>query len=214
MNTFLPYHDFQQSIEALDPRRLGKQRVEGKQILKILLGDTQSNAWANHPAVLQWEGYEYALARYVRYCCRRWRQLGYVDNIHASIDDMMERFEVEDTGMPSWLGDPDFHLAHRSKLMFKGRKDVLAYTIKQYIIDREMVQPNGRRLCVQGWLRMNDCRDMNTLKIEAVKAIEERLEHALGRFYVKPMNHYACLGWTVSDNDEFDYIWPSHLTTA
>ena len=36
MQTFLPYPDFRQSAACLDYRRLGKQRVEGVQILKAI----------------------------------------------------------------------------------------------------------------------------------------------------------------------------------
>ena len=34
MQTFLPYADFAQSAKALDPKRLGKQRVETIQIVQ------------------------------------------------------------------------------------------------------------------------------------------------------------------------------------
>jgi len=36
MQTFLPYSDFYKSISILDNKRLGKQRVEAKQILNII----------------------------------------------------------------------------------------------------------------------------------------------------------------------------------
>jgi len=34
MQTFLPYADFARCAEVLDPRRLGKQRVEALQIMR------------------------------------------------------------------------------------------------------------------------------------------------------------------------------------
>ena len=43
MQTFLPYPDFKQSAACLDYRRLGKQRVEGVQILKKILGEKSLN---------------------------------------------------------------------------------------------------------------------------------------------------------------------------
>ena len=50
MQTFLispyPY----ETAKILDNRRLGKQRIEALQILNILLGETKSTAWKNHPA--------------------------------------------------------------------------------------------------------------------------------------------------------------------
>ena len=44
MQTFLPYEDFEASAEALDYRRLGKQRVEARQILKAL---ETGGGWSN-----------------------------------------------------------------------------------------------------------------------------------------------------------------------
>ena len=38
MQTFLPYRNFRKSLQSLDDKRLGKQRVETFQILNNLLG--------------------------------------------------------------------------------------------------------------------------------------------------------------------------------
>ena len=46
---------------ALDPKRLNKQIIEVKQILAALNG---TDAWSNHPCVLQYRGYEGWLAAY------------------------------------------------------------------------------------------------------------------------------------------------------
>ena len=49
MQTFLPYKSFKQSLQSLDYRRLGKQRVEAFQILNVLLGRTETKGWSlNH----------------------------------------------------------------------------------------------------------------------------------------------------------------------
>jgi len=68
MQTFLPYVDFYKSLSCLDNKRLGKQRVEARQIYNIITGNTSHwknpKAWANHPAVLMWKGYSHALALY------------------------------------------------------------------------------------------------------------------------------------------------------
>ena len=52
------------SLDALDNKRLNKQILETYQILNILSGQSKSNAWAHHPAVLMWEGAEAELWRY------------------------------------------------------------------------------------------------------------------------------------------------------
>lgn len=41
MQTFLPYKSFVKSAACLDMRRLGKQRVEAKQILMALTGESK-----------------------------------------------------------------------------------------------------------------------------------------------------------------------------
>lgn len=64
MQTFLPHPAMRDSLDALDNKRLNKQILETYQILKILSGQSTSNAWRNHPAVLMWEGAESELWRY------------------------------------------------------------------------------------------------------------------------------------------------------
>ena len=79
MQTFLPYADFAQSARALDRQRLGKQRVEVKQILNVL--KKGSGGWANHPAVKMWRGYEMALCNYGIAVCGEWTVRGYKDTL-------------------------------------------------------------------------------------------------------------------------------------
>ena len=64
MQTFLPFPAKRDSLDALDNKRLNKQILETYQILNILTGNSKSNAWRNHPAVLMWEGAESELYRY------------------------------------------------------------------------------------------------------------------------------------------------------
>lgn len=61
MNVFIigtPY----ETAQALDKRRLRKQIIECRQILDALNGKTK--AWRNHPATVQYEGYEPYLEYY------------------------------------------------------------------------------------------------------------------------------------------------------
>ena len=64
MQTFLPYEGFKQSFKILDYRRLGKQRVEARQVLNILRDKTSTKGWRNHPITRMWDGYESALKLY------------------------------------------------------------------------------------------------------------------------------------------------------
>jgi len=104
MQTFLPYPDFEKSLECLDYRRLGKQRVEADQLLK--------GQWSNHPASKMWRGYEEALKLYRNTAIECWSARGYVNN--------MPLLEVGKVVMPSWFGDEKFHAAHRSNLLRKN----------------------------------------------------------------------------------------------
>ena len=67
VNTFLPYSSFKKSVKSLDNKRLGKQRVEAKQILTAL---SNGGSWSNHPAALMWKGYEECLKLYINRCIK------------------------------------------------------------------------------------------------------------------------------------------------
>lgn len=132
MQTFLPYADFQRSARALDPRRLGKQRVETIQVVRAL---TQPGyGWANHPAVLMWKGYEEALGRYGLTCCEVWCERGFGDTCAstiladlkaAGVAAVRSQADLDAAGaLPDWLGDDGFHASHRSALL---RKDPAYY---------------------------------------------------------------------------------------
>lgn len=121
MQTFLPYPEFIRSAQALDNKRLGKQRVECKQILRALgvqVGDTpiKKVGWRHHPAVLMWRGAEWALCLYAMVICREWRRRGFRDSL-------MPQFRQAKRGLPKsrpdWLGREDVHRSHRSNLLQK-----------------------------------------------------------------------------------------------
>jgi hypothetical protein len=115
MQTFLPYSDFRQSVQALDNKRLGKQRVECFQIINILEGKNNSNAWVNHPAIKMWEGYTYALQYYYNCCIDEWKRRGFKNTMNKySI-----RYKYDN---PWWVGYKDFHRAMRAKLIEKNEE--------------------------------------------------------------------------------------------
>lgn len=114
MQTFLPYPDFTESARCLDSKRLGKQRVEARQILKTLL---EGGAWRNHPAVLMWRGYEPALADYGDTIILEWIKRGY--------QNKMELIFPGSIVLPPWFANDRFHASHRSNLL---RKDYNYYS--------------------------------------------------------------------------------------
>jgi hypothetical protein len=126
MQTFLPFPNFAESARVLDDKRLFKQVVECKQILTALRLKREQRkpnikefvAWANHPAVLMWEGHERKLKRYQFACIQEWikRRFGYV--VFAAHEDM-DIHGMAPVG-PEWLGSVEFHGKHRAILLAKN----------------------------------------------------------------------------------------------
>jgi hypothetical protein len=123
MQTFLPYEDFARSASVIDTKRLGKQRVEAKQILIALgvnVGDHIGNAssrWRHHPAVLMWKGHEDWLATYAVCICREWINRGCRDSLLGQFADAAAMMPIQQ--YPKWLGVAEFHRSHRSNLLRK-----------------------------------------------------------------------------------------------
>lgn len=112
MQTFLPYPSFEESARCLDWRRLGKQRAEARQILNAI--EERTRSWRNHPAISMWKEYKYALIEYSNVMITEWIKRGYNNN--------MKILEIENVIIyPHWLGDADFHAAHRSNLLRKNK---------------------------------------------------------------------------------------------
>ncbi len=127
MQTFLPYADFEASARALDPKRLGKQRVEVIQIVRALT--VPGYAWKQHPAVLMWQGYEEALGRYGLVMCDVWRELGFDDTCAGTIAADLAAFGISEIrteaelatagALPPWVADEEVRQSHRSALVRK-----------------------------------------------------------------------------------------------
>jgi hypothetical protein len=119
MQTFLPYADLEQSVQVLDYRRLGKQRVETFQVLNILLNRTPTKGWRNHPVTRMWTGYEEALKLYQNYTIKEWMGRGYKNTMQ------LEEVDLQAVIMPPWFGEEEFHRSHKSNLL---RKDYEYYS--------------------------------------------------------------------------------------
>jgi Pyrimidine dimer DNA glycosylase len=124
MQTFLPFPDFRQSAAALDPVRLGKQRVEALQMLRALV--IPEYGWQSHPAVRMWMGHVPALTMYGLAVVDEWTARGGEDTTRDKIMEFAPQAAHPDYAakipMPYWLGNPDFHLSHRSRLLAKDQR--------------------------------------------------------------------------------------------
>ena len=116
MQTFLPFADFKDSALVLDRARLGKQRLEAKQIIMTLEDITPHRGWQHHPAVRMWRGHTEVLALYGLVVCMEWRRRGYVDNM---LSFFALRVPKQDFSVPWWIGYEPFHLSHQSNLVRK-----------------------------------------------------------------------------------------------
>jgi hypothetical protein len=103
LNTFLPYPEFDRAVECLDNRRLGKQRVEAWQILRIVQASpvpVQGTAWANSPAVRMWRGFPDALAVYYNACLDEWARRGFKNVLLQPSEP-----QPLPVPLPPWLGE-------------------------------------------------------------------------------------------------------------
>ena len=119
MQTFLPDENYEESARILDWRRLGKQRVEGMQIIKAITGEKRLDGkpykgWINHPASVMWKPYPEALKHYTNIIIMEWIDRGYNNN--------MEIYDVNNMVKPHWLGKEEFHSSHRANLLRKDRE--------------------------------------------------------------------------------------------
>ena len=125
MQTFMPLPSFVESAAALDYRRLGKQRVEVKQLLHALgvpVGGPlppKPSSWRNHPAARMWKGYEFNLVVYGAAMCQEWISRGYCDSLAPQFLEASRLFLGKPVSQPPWMGNPEFHAAHRSNLLRK-----------------------------------------------------------------------------------------------
>jgi len=133
MQTFLPYPNFEKSLEVLDSRRLGKQRVEAFQILNILLNRTKTKGWRNHPAVKMWKGYANALKLYLNTVIKIWISRGYQNNMKLEIIRGKVVF-------PKWFGNKKFHDSHKSNLLRKDKEYYFEFS-KEVPNDLDYVWP-------------------------------------------------------------------------
>lgn len=124
MQTFLPHVSFARSGRALDPRRLGKQRVEVLQILRAL--HIEEYGWRSHPVVMMWRGHTEALVSYGVEITREWIRRGHADTVLPQLAEFVpgqqprSQRDLDAAGLlPEWLGWRPLHLSHRSALVRK-----------------------------------------------------------------------------------------------
>ena len=131
MQTFFPYESVDRIRKLLDYKRLGKQRVEGYQILKTLRGD--STAWKNHPAVKMWRGSEPALLDYTLAMCEEWTQRGYTDTLTDKLFEEFGHLIDEPVVYPAWCRRSDVRYSHKAMLYRKDSEHYSMFKMYEHI---------------------------------------------------------------------------------
>ena len=134
MQTFITEHKIKNVAKILDYRRLGKQRVEAKQILQAIRykksgniymvdknGRERLRGWLNHPCTEMWHNYESYLAYYGYVMCREWINRGYNDSLKSFFRENIGASRLKDIEEPYWLRDESLHISHQSNLLNKDR---------------------------------------------------------------------------------------------
>jgi hypothetical protein len=117
MNTFITSCDFTETARCLDNKRLGKQRIEALDILRINVfvrfrwdhfsNDKQREflikRYKNHPAVLMWRRYLYYLSIYGEAMCEEWINRGFKDTTVREFRSL--RLKLKLLYWPFWLED-------------------------------------------------------------------------------------------------------------
>ena len=127
MQVFMPFGLNRNSMNCLDNKRLGKQRVECLQILNALQG--KSKGWRHHPATLMFYGAEEALRIMGDWAIAEWIRRGYNNNMkpfsHQPVGIMAS---VPSEHWPEWYHNQELRKkvidSHRLNLL---RKDYSYY---------------------------------------------------------------------------------------
>ena len=124
MQTFFNEYTFEDIAANLDKKRLQKQLLEGRQILKRLL--IPGGGWGNHPAVLQWKTYEVALVSYCHVIAEECSARGVKTETNLEVIRQLEEEFLSEKPMvlPSWWIDGvqrnRLIVTHRARLFVKN----------------------------------------------------------------------------------------------
>lgn len=152
VNTFLIHEDYTQIAKLLDYKRLGKQRVECKQLITIIENYYNKNytktGWKTHPATLMWLNDLNELKKYANCMIREW--------IHRGYKNTMETYIItEQTKKPWFVKSRDIRYTHMASLMRKDPayyrplfKDIVPYryTLYTYIWTAKLTEEQVKKL--------------------------------------------------------------------
>ena len=195
MQTFLVYPSFPESAKHLDNKRLNKQFLEARQILKTLIS---GGGWANHPAIKMWKNHEGSLLNYcaaISLECdnRKFKiTLGTVQ-LYKIVEGKIHCLNYS---VPEWLGNEKFHSSHRSRLLCKGEGDRVCDGLKSILKIRKI--DNWLKICIKKTKNQLKWLDIINLKNYYYSVTKTSLK----------TNFYTKYGWL--DDPSKEYIWPEN----
>ena len=118
-----------ETAKCLDLRRLNKQIIECKQIIKAINGETK--AWANHPATLQYKNHMDWLRCYTN-CLEEYRS-GFIEN--ASVEDQNARKYTPDWHTEEYITQMKRRLYTKNNNYYCQWKDFGESDTNMYYVD-------------------------------------------------------------------------------
>jgi hypothetical protein len=97
VNVFILTDSPKECVKYLDYRRLGKQRVEAKQIIDVI--EKKSGGWYDHPVTKMWINNVEALKYYFNCCVDEWSKRGYKNTMEKFVFDS----EINEADILPWF---------------------------------------------------------------------------------------------------------------
>lgn len=130
--TYLPYPDFQRSVNVLDDELLDEQRLGSVRLLEALLFGCDEGEW--RPSADMWRGFEVCLFHLQLALYAEWRDRGFDDDwvlghsgavmVEGGMGQYVTRnadgkliVSIPPREDPPWLGDQRLHRSHRAALV-------------------------------------------------------------------------------------------------
>lgn len=127
MNVFIVGTPIETAM-ALDRRRLNKQIIECRQIIKALNGETR--AWANHPATRQYKNHVEWLKNYLK-CLERYREGLFASEYYSSLCEL----ESPEWHTREYIDNMKRRLYTKDKEHYKQWADLGESNVNMYYVD-------------------------------------------------------------------------------
>ena len=117
MQVFLPYKNFYQAAKCLDRKRLNKQVLEIRLILKACV--YKSKGWINHLIVKMWRGSESLLWHFGLTCCNEYFRK--TKRVHKYKKWYLRTMNLwTNKNKPEWFSIDEIFLQYQANLFYKN----------------------------------------------------------------------------------------------